>query len=406
MRSLAPGPGTSFKVETEMDDLGVGEKIRTALDDSQYDGLILTGSSNVRYAIGAELPFRFGSPEERAIVVWPKEGSPTCVCPSKWEAAIMRLRRIQNVRPCDDPSSPEALAREVAHILCGSVRGQVKIGMDVAEGSYRLLMELEKRLPGAELRSCDAWFQKLRTVKTPEERALLAAIASRTDHGLLGAVHHLCVKTPMSEKRLAEEIRVHCLERGLDVAGHESFSQVASGPHVKKFWPLAPRYGNGWDRIPSAGELVRAEMRATLAGYWCDAARMVTMGPPNAGQQRAYEGLVTLRKTALRWLKPGRSCAEIFSAVEEEAERQGIKLVGELGVGHGVGVSPYEAPFLTSDNETVLSAGTVLVLDPVVFGPHSEIMRSKDTVLVTETGHRLIGWYKNWDEPYVAAYTF
>jgi Xaa-Pro dipeptidase len=42
-----------------------------------------------------------------------------------------------------------------------------------------------------------------------------------------------------------------------------------------------------------------------------------------------------------------------------------------------------------------------LVLDPAVYGPDREIMRSKDTVIITETACRIIGWYRDWREPYI-----
>jgi Xaa-Pro aminopeptidase len=210
----------------------------------------------------------------------------------------------------------------------------------------------------------------------------------------------------MSEKRLAEEVRIHCLERGIDVAGYESFSQVASGPHAAKFWPLAPKYGTGWDRMPGAGEFVRVEMRAVLEGYWCDGARMLTLGPPDNDQRGVYEGLVSLRKTALQHMAPGRKSSEVFEVVTEEARAQGVELVDGMGVGHGVGVSPFESPFLTKEDNTELAAGMVVVLDPVIYGPNREIVRSKDTVILTKSGCKVVGWYKNWDEPYVTAYTF
>jgi Xaa-Pro dipeptidase len=406
MQSQALELGTNHRKESQMDELGTRDKIQGALEDSQYDGLILTGSDNMRYAIGAKLPFLSVIPEQRAIVIWPKRSSATCLCTSKWESTIGQLSWIQKLESFADFSSPDAVAREAARILRDTIDRGAQIGVDVAQGSHILVTELEKHLPEMELMECDGWFQRVRAAKTSQERALLEDIASRVDHGILGAVHHLCIKTPMSEKRLAEEVRIHCLERGIDVAGYESFSQVASGPHGAKFWPLAPKYGTGWDRMPGAGELVRVEMRAMLEGYWCDAARMVTMGPPDKDQRQTYEGLVSLRRTALQHLAPGRKCSEIFEVVAEEARMQGMRFVNELGVGHGVGVSLCESPFLTKRNETELAAGMVLVLDPVIYGPNREIVRSKDTVIVTESGCRVVGWYKNWDEPYVTAYTF
>jgi hypothetical protein len=43
----------------------------------------------------------------------------------------------------------------------------------------------------------------------------------------------------------------------------------------------------------------------------------------------------------------------------------------------------------------------VLVLEPVVRGPEAALLGAKDTVVVTETGCRLVGWWKDWREPYI-----
>ena len=146
-------------------------------------------------------------------------------------------------------------------------------------------------------------------------------------------------------------------------------------------------------------------MRASLDGYWSDAARMMTMGEPTEAQSKAYEALVALREAAMGKVKPGAKCNEVYDAVKQRAAELGVELVPKLGVGHGVGVTTMEPPFLTAADETKLRPGMVLVLDPMIYGPEREILRSKDTVVVTEDGCRVVGWYKDWREPYVANYT-
>ena len=42
----------------------------------------------------------------------------------------------------------------------------------------------------------------------------------------------------------------------------------------------------------------------------------------------------------------------------------------------------------------------VLVLEPTIYGPNREIQYSKDTVIVTDSGCRIVGWWKDWREPY------
>ena len=54
------------------------------------------------------------------------------------------------------------------------------------------------------------------------------------------------------------------------------------------------------------------------------------------------------------------------------------------------------------DDHREIKEGTVLVLDPVIYGPNQEIMRSKDTVPITEKRCKIIGWYKDWREPCIA----
>ncbi len=390
-----------------MKELGVIEKVQRAIDGSVYGGVIVVGPDNVQYMTGATLPFLYSNPDQYLVVFWPRSGQPVCICPVKWETTVRSLSWIRKVQSYTETTpTMKAAVGMVAHHVRDALKTGARLGIDMNRVSYNFFKKLQGRLPDMQLAECDDWLNELRMTKTPQERELLAEVAFHTDHGILGAVHHLSVRNTQSEKRLAEEIRVHCLERLLDAVGHHAVSLVASGEHAQKFWPLAPKFGIGWDKMPQKGELVRLEMRASLDGYWCDAARMLTMGEPSLAQRQAYGALVSLRETAIQHLRPGVKCSEVFAVVKQEAERQGIELISDLGVGHGVGVTNHERPYLNGSDDTELRAGMVLVLDPIIYGPDGEIMRSKDTVLITETGCEVVGWYKDWREPYITAYTF
>ena len=104
-------------------------------------------------------------------------------------------------------------------------------------------------------------------------------------------------------------------------------------------------------------------------------------------------------------IKPGVKCSSVYEAVKEKAAEKGIELVSGIGVGHGVGVTSNEPPYLTASEDTELGSGMVVVLSPVIRGPSGEIMMSKDTVIVEDEGCKLVGWYMDWREPYVANYT-
>jgi len=142
-------------------------------------------------------------------------------------------------------------------------------------------------------------------------------------------------------------------------------------------------------------------MRGHLAGYWSDACRMMVMGPQNDAQAAAYGQLVALREAVVARLRPGVRCSQVFDEVAAGAKQAGIDFIAELGLGHGIGASLCEPPYLNASDDTALAPGMALVLDPAVYGPDRQIMRSKDTVIITETGCRIIGWYRDWREPYI-----
>jgi Xaa-Pro dipeptidase len=385
---------------------GIVERVKTSLESSDYDAVIVFGPDNVQYLTGAHLPFTHSYPERFMAVFWPRKGEPTCVCPAEWESSLLELSWMKGTRRyVEEPGNLEAILEPLSKLVKATKRTTGKIGLDMGRVSAGLLESLHGAISGFELVACDIWLRELRMTKTPGEVELLEDVAYRTDHGIFGAAHHVLVTSARSEMSLSEEIRVHSMEMELDVVGHHSISQTASGEHAKKFWPLAPKFGLGHAKHLKPDEYVRMEMRASLGGYWSDAARMMTMGEPTEAQSKAYEALVALREAALGQMKPGVRCNDVYEAMKEKATELGVELVPKLGVGHGIGVTTMEPPFLTAADETELQQGMVLILDPMIYGPEREILRSKDTVVVTEAGCRIVGWYKDWREPYVANYT-
>ena len=388
-----------------MKQLGIIEKVSAALAGTDYDAVVSFGPDNVKYLSGAALPFLYSYPNRPVIVLWPKKGAPTCICPAEWESTLRSMSWFDRVSAyIEGKGNLKPAISTLARELKADVGKGGKIGVDLNRVSNALFNELAGAVGSGELVDCSQFLKELRMTKTPQEAGLLEDVAFRTDHGIVGSAHHIIVTHPKTEMALAEDTRVHCMERGLDTVGHHSMAQAASGDHSKKFWPLVDRYAIGWEKSLQEGEIVRLGMKSSYDGYWSDGDRTLINGEPTPEQSKAFEGLVALREKAISTIKPGVKCSAVFKAVSEEAKKKGIKLIEELGVGHGIGVSSEEAPYFIACDETELRKGMILVLDPVVYGSKGEIMRSKDTVKVTETGCKIINWYINWRAPYIAAY--
>lgn len=383
------------------------EKIREKLEDSNYDAIMVFGADNIQYLSDAPLIFPYTFPERYMAVFWPRDGEPICICPEEWTSSFLNMSWMTKTRQYTERMDNITTVAEIVESIASStVRKTGKIGVDMDRVPSKLFDKIEEELSEFELVSCDDWLRDIRMVKTRSEIEKLKDIAYRTDHALLAQAHHVLVTSVGSEMGLSEGIRVHAMERGIDVVGHHSVAKVASGPNTKKLWPLAPMYGIGYDRKSKAHEWVRMEMKTVLDGYWCDASRMLTMGTPTEEQKKTYGDLVDLRKIALKNIKPGKKAKDVYKAVKAEAVERGTKLLNALGVGHGIGVKDREPPFLTESDETELKPGMVLVLDPIVKNQNGEILRSKDIVVITEDGAKVVGWYKDWREPFIANYTY
>ena len=382
------------------------EKFKAALNESEYDAVLVFGPDNAQYLSGAHLPFTYSYPDRLLALLWHKGMEPVCICPVEWESSFRRLSWIgETVGYVEMPADHSKVVSSIVELANSMGVSSGKIGIDLNRVPLSLYEALEEALPEAKLVPCDDWISELRAVKTGKEVQLLEDLAYRCDHAIFGVAHHVLVTSTRSEMSLSEEIRVHAMERELDVIGHHSVGPSASGEHAKKFWPLAPNYGIGFDKHLKPGEYVRMELRTSLDGYWSEGARMIAMGKPTEEQLASYMALVELRKAAIAAIKPGVKCSSVYGAVKAKAAEKGVELVPGLGVGHGVGVTSCEPPYLTASEDAELSPGMVVVLSPVIRGPGGEIMMSKDTVIVDDEGCRLVGWYMDWREPYVANYT-
>jgi Xaa-Pro dipeptidase len=377
------------------------DKIVAAVKGSTFDVVLVTGADNFAYMAGAAVPFLALYHDSPVAVVWPKRGDPTIIAPEEGEETIVTLSSVKKTSTYS--GGVDAFVKAVADAL--KSKKEARIGVDLLRIPEATLQQLKKLLPGATWASCDGLIRELRAVKTEEELEALEDVAYRVDHGIFGTQHHVLITSTRSEMSLGEEVRVHCLERGLDVIGGQSISQGASGPNASKFWPRAPYYGIGHEKKLKEGEYVRIEARYSIDGYWGTGSRLMTQGYPTAEQREAYNSLVAMREAALKAIKPGAKCSDVYKAMKATAKERGTKLIEGLALGHGIGVADVEAPYLSAKDDTKICPGLALVIRPVVEGSKGELLWSSDTVLVEEDGPRVVGWYKDWRAPYVANYT-
>ena len=387
-----------------MRQLGVIEKLGLHLNHSSYDAVLIFGADNIRYVTGASVPFLPALERGAVACLLIKGSEPVLLVPAWLRDTFRDQGMVRNVKAYGHARSVAGSVHELVTAVAN--RGDIAdatIGVTKERVPASLFAELRKQLPDARFESCDSWLRTQRMVKTAAERRLLEDAAFKTDHAIAAAAHHVMLYAARPEKGLSEILRVHCLERELDMTGYESLAVGASGSHATQQWPEAPFFGVGRGKHLAENELVRMEIRTSLDGYWTDAARLLTMGKPTTAQHKSYNELCLVRDKVVDLLKPGVPCNSIAQEVIDFCRSRDIGLLSDLGIGHGVGVAPVEAPYIDGSDVTEIETGMVLVVAPTITGPEGELMRSHETVVIEPEGARIIGWYRDWNTPYVAA---
>jgi Xaa-Pro dipeptidase len=386
---------------------GIIEKVNAGITEAGYDAILVFGYDNVQYLSGAYLHFPQTFPDRYMALFWPKNEAATCIIPHEFESSFLNLAWVNKTRTYNEkPGSPSGIVEAAVNLATNTVRKTGKIGVDVNRVPLNLFNRLKGALEEFELVPCDDLLRKLRIKKTPEELKLLEEVVSKNDQSLAGHAHHILVLQASGEMNITEGIRTHAMERMLDEVGHHAIAQAVGEKNMKKWWPSAPMYGIGYDQKPLRHEWLRMELWATVNGYWSKGARLLSMDEPVDVQKADYQSLVTLRKAASENLKPGVKASDVYKAVKAVANENDIALEPKIILGSGIGVSTYEAPYISEADETVLEPGMIVVFTPAIRDAKDNLLLGYDTFLITEEGNKIVGWWKDWREPFIANYTY
>jgi Xaa-Pro dipeptidase len=373
----------------------INEKLQRSISNEKLDAIMLVGVDNFTYASQIVLPFAYNNPEKTAVVIKINNGNGSIICPFEWGEAIRDQGWKGDIFSYNENVDvfPRSLIKVLRKVIKQLELNKSKIGIDEARVSKVFRDVLVENLPNVKWVPFNNSIRELRIIKTPQEVKLIESAAYQSELGIITALMHLegTVDIPgYTINEFTERLRVHVFEFGGSGVGH-----VATQMGVNSQMFYSPQRGVFRD-----GELVRMDMSNHLRGYWSNAGRMAVIGNTNSEQVIAYENNLKLKAIAIGMLRDGVRCDEVFIAVKNKADEAGIRFFEDAGIGHGVGVSHREPPFLNPFDKTVLRAGMVLAVDVYTYGPRQELMHSKDIYEITGNGVKLLSWYKTWDSLY------
>ncbi|MDE0232029.1 MAG: Xaa-Pro peptidase family protein [bacterium] len=351
-------------------------RLRPALEDQGWDGLVVSSPENFAYLAGFVVPSHPLMRWRHAAVVLPAGGDPAVMCVGVEEAMVRQRTGAAEVAVWDEfGDDPMACLAGLLERL-GLSRG--RLGVELGYLPAADFARLREAAPGVEWLAADRWLGRQRQVKTPQELDLLARLSRISDASIGTALGS--VKAGDTEMEIAA-----ALTDGIYRGGAEDFKLmiVATGPR-SQLANVGPS-----ERVLQEGDVCRIEIFAVAEGYHAGVCRTAVVGRPPPEAVGIWANLVECRDVLLDAIRPGVSSRSVWDRFEALCGPLGLPLFSF--VGHGIGLSLHEHPYLSPRHDQVLEEGMVFGVEPLIYDTgHGFGLQLKDMVEVTPQGARLL----------------
>ncbi|ERK72997.1 aminopeptidase P family protein [Leifsonia aquatica] len=335
-----------------------------------FDALLVAPGPDLAY-FADYLPI--ATTERITLLVVPAEGEPTMIVPvlEHDSAAATRANgafRIVDWSDGEDEYVPTAALLDAS--------GQYAVS-DALWAMH--LLGLQQKLPEARFAAFSRALPMLRAVKDADEIDRLAAAGAAADATF---EHILGVRfAGRTELEVAAD-----LDRLLREHGHSQvdFTVVGSGPNGAN-----PHHEAG-DRTIAEGDMVVLDFGGLMDGYGSDTTRTVHVGEPTDEEHEVFEIVKRAQQAAFEAVAVGIPLQEIDRLARAVIRDAGYGDFFIHRVGHGIGTTTHEPPYLVEGEELPIEAGMCFSIEPGIYLPGRFGVRIEDIVVAAEDGaHRL-----------------
>ena len=174
---------------------------------------------------------------------------------------------------------------------------------------------------------------------------------------------------------------------------------VASGPNGGY-----PHY-NSFDRVIQEGDCIVLDWGCAVDEMMSDLSRTVFVGSITEEQRRCYELADRSQAAAQELAREGAYIPDIDKIARTVLDEQGYAKTLVNRVGHGIGYSVHEGPYINQINRRKLERGMCFSIEPGIYLAGRFGMRVENIVCINEDGEtevlnkadrslRILDWYK------------
>lgn len=347
-------------------------KMGLAMDERGLDALVATSPENVAWASGAAPPSQRTVRSRLAAAIVPRAGDSELVAIALEGPVVRTQSRLDGLRLYEE------FVEDPVLVFADSLRQRgverAAIGVEETHLSHADYGKLAAALPGARLVRADELFEELRMVKTPAEIEAIRDIGGAADR----IAREVCGRfgSGSSEREIANFVAERYAE-----AGGDGLTMLVVGSGPRSAAVNAPPTS----RVLERGDVLRLDIIGTKGRYYSDVARTAVVGEPTSEQQHVYDLLMGVHRRCLDALRPGALTSDVYRIYREAMDEAGLPPYHF--VGHGLGVTLHEDPFVNELTEIPLQEGMVLCIEPLTLLEGRFGVQIEDEVLITADGY-------------------
>ena len=343
--------------------------IQRYLESNDLDIAFISTPSNIFYVSGFQ-----SDPHERllAIIIY-QEAEPFVICP---------LMEIPDVQAAGWPYKIVGYedTEDTWEVVLKTIRDSTGVPTSVAIEKSHLTVERMERMTSLfdspTFSQLDDLLNDMRVIKSAEEIENLRKAAQLADYAIeVGCKEIAEGKT---ELEILNAIEFEMKKKGVQKMAFETM--VLSGPKT------ASPHGVPGDRKIQLGDFILFDLGVVYNGYCSDITRTVAFGEPSEVKREIYETVRKAEQVAIDLVKPGITAMTLDKAARDVITSAGYGEYFTHRLGHGLGISVHEHPWITGTNDFILTEGMVFTIEPGIYHPQITGVRIEDDVLVTKNG--------------------
>lgn len=342
------------------------KKLRTLIEESQADALLVTNFTNVTYLTG------FTGDDSYLLVTLAGE---TLITDPRYTTQLEEECPGLALEIREPGVKMLTAVREVIE------RARIeRVAIEGNSATVSFQQSLAKELPKLWVVVSENLVERLRITKDKSEidATRIACQQAKRAYDVVRA----SLTGNMTELEVAAELEYQARRFGAKCLSFPAIVAVgdrAALPHAR---PTKRRL--------SESDFTLVDWGVNSGLYMSDLTRVIVTGRISPKLRKIYGVVLKAQLSAIDAIRPGRTCEQVDRVARKIITRAGFGKAFGHGLGHGTGLEIHEAPRLAVGQKTKLRPGMIVTVEPGIYVPGWGGVRIEDDVLVTRTGHEVL----------------